>query len=78
MYLLSALQSRYIALEHCGPSILRSWPRGWARWHPCVNEFALRAALDPYELTVCPDCSAIIKGTPTPAAPQVYARYVGI
>jgi molybdopterin-synthase adenylyltransferase len=43
-----------------------------------VNEFALRAALDPYELTVFPDGRAIIKGTTdTGVARSVYARYVG-
>ncbi len=44
-----------------------------------VNEFALRAALDPYELTVFPDGRAIIKGTTDPGvARSVYARYVGV
>jgi adenylyltransferase/sulfurtransferase len=44
-----------------------------------VNEFALRAAIDPYELTVFPDGRAIIKGTTDPGiARSVYARYVGI
>jgi adenylyltransferase/sulfurtransferase len=44
-----------------------------------VNEFALRAALDPYELTVFPDGRAIIKGTTdTGIARSVYARYVGV
>jgi molybdopterin-synthase adenylyltransferase len=44
-----------------------------------VNEFALRAVLDPYELTVFPDGRAIIKGTTDPGiARSVYARYVGI
>jgi adenylyltransferase/sulfurtransferase len=44
-----------------------------------VNEFALRAAVDPYELTVFPDGRAIIKGTTdTGVARSVYARYVGI
>jgi molybdopterin-synthase adenylyltransferase len=43
-----------------------------------VNEFALRAVLDPYELTVFPDGRAIIKGTTDPGiARSVYARYVG-
>jgi hypothetical protein len=43
-----------------------------------VNEFALRAALDPYELTVFPDGRAIVKGTTdTGIARSVYARYVG-
>lgn len=43
-----------------------------------VNEFALRAALDPYELTVFPDGRAIIKGTTdTGVARSVYARYIG-
>jgi len=44
-----------------------------------VNEFALRAAIDPYELTVFPDGRAIVKGTTdTGVARSVYARYVGI
>ncbi len=44
-----------------------------------VNEFALRAVLDPYELTVFPDGRAIVKGTTDPGvARSVYARYVGI
>jgi len=43
-----------------------------------ANEFALRAALDPYELTVFPDGRAIIKGTTdTGVARSLYARYVG-
>jgi molybdopterin/thiamine biosynthesis adenylyltransferase len=44
-----------------------------------VNEFALRAVLDPYELTVFPDGRAIVKGTTdTGVARGVYARYVGV
>ena len=44
-----------------------------------VNEFALRASLDPYELTVFPDGRAIIKGTTDPGvARSVYARYIGV
>jgi adenylyltransferase/sulfurtransferase len=43
-----------------------------------VNEFALRASLDPYELTVFHDGRAIIKGTTDPGvARSVYARYIG-
>jgi adenylyltransferase/sulfurtransferase len=43
-----------------------------------VNEFALRVALDPYELTVFPDGRAIIKGTTdVGVARSLYARYVG-
>ena len=43
-----------------------------------VNEFALRAELECYELTVFPDGRAIIKGTQdTGIARSVYARYVG-
>ena len=51
-----------------------------ARWPTCAsNEFALRAAIDPYELTVFPDGRAIIKGTTdTGMARSVYARYVGM
>jgi molybdopterin/thiamine biosynthesis adenylyltransferase len=42
------------------------------------NEFALRVALDPYELTVFPDGRAIIKGTTDIGlARSLYARYVG-
>lgn len=42
------------------------------------NEFALRVALDPYELTVFPDGRAIIKGTTdVGVARSIYARYVG-
>lgn len=44
-----------------------------------MNEFALRAALESYELTVFPDGRAIIKGTTDPGvARSVYARYVGV
>lgn len=44
-----------------------------------VNEFALRATLEAYELTVFPDGRAIIKGTTdTGVARSVYARYVGM
>lgn len=43
-----------------------------------ANEFALRASIDSYELTVFPDGRAIIKGTTDPGvARSVYARYVG-
>jgi adenylyltransferase/sulfurtransferase len=43
-----------------------------------VNEFALRAAIDSYELTVFPDGRAIIKGTTDiGVARSLYARYVG-
>jgi molybdopterin-synthase adenylyltransferase len=42
------------------------------------NEFALRASIEDYELTVFPDGRAIIKGTQDIAvARSVYARYVG-
>jgi adenylyltransferase/sulfurtransferase len=42
------------------------------------NEFALRVALDPYELTVFPDGRAIIKGTTDiGVARSLYARYIG-
>jgi adenylyltransferase/sulfurtransferase len=42
------------------------------------NEFALRVALDPYELTVFPDGRAIIKGTTdVGVARSIYARYIG-
>jgi adenylyltransferase/sulfurtransferase len=43
-----------------------------------MNEFALRAMVDPYELTVFPDGRAIIRGTTdVGVARSVYARYVG-
>lgn len=43
------------------------------------NEFAIRAVIDSYELTVFPDGRAIIKGTTDPGvARSVYARYVGM
>ena len=42
------------------------------------NEFALRVAIDPYELTVFPDGRAIIKGTQDAGvARSLYARYIG-
>ena len=42
------------------------------------NEFALRAQIDSYELTVFPDGRAIIKGTTDMGlARSIYARYVG-
>jgi molybdopterin-synthase adenylyltransferase len=44
-----------------------------------ANEFALRALIEPYELTVFPDGRAIIKGTTdTGVARSLYARYVGV
>ena len=44
-----------------------------------ANDFAVRAHIDPYELTVFPDGRAIIKGTTDPAvARSLYARYVGM
>jgi adenylyltransferase/sulfurtransferase len=44
-----------------------------------VTEFALRAFLEPYELTVFPDGRAIIRGTSdTGVARSVYARYIGV
>jgi len=43
-----------------------------------ANDFAVRASIDAYELTVFPDGRAIIKGTTDPAvARSLYARYVG-
>lgn len=43
-----------------------------------ANEFALRVALDSYEMTVFPDGRAIIKGTTDiGVARSLYARYVG-
>jgi len=44
-----------------------------------VNEFALRASVEPYELMVFPDGRAIIRGTTdVGVARSVYARYVGM
>jgi molybdopterin/thiamine biosynthesis adenylyltransferase len=44
-----------------------------------ANDFAVRASIDPYEITVFPDGRAIIKGTTDPAvARSLYARYVGM
>jgi len=49
-------------------------------WAPVrVNEFALRAVVDRFELTVFPDGRAIIRGTTDEGvARSVYARYVGM
>jgi adenylyltransferase/sulfurtransferase len=42
------------------------------------NEFALRFAAPPYEMTIFPDGRAIIKGTTEPGvARSLYARYIG-
>jgi len=43
-----------------------------------ANEFAVRVALEPYEMTVFPDGRAIIKGTTdVGVARSLYARYIG-
>jgi adenylyltransferase/sulfurtransferase len=43
-----------------------------------ANDFLLKCALDPYELTVFPDGRVIVKGTHDPAiARGLYARYIG-
>ncbi|MEO5922915.1 MAG: ThiF family adenylyltransferase [Bryobacteraceae bacterium] len=43
------------------------------------NDFAVRALVDSFELTVFPDGRAIIKGTTDPGVARgVYARYVGM
>ena len=43
-----------------------------------VNEFALRASVERYELTVFPDGRAIVKGTTDPGiARSIYSRYIG-
>jgi adenylyltransferase/sulfurtransferase len=43
-----------------------------------ANEFALRFAAPPYEMTIFPDGRAIIKGTTEPGvARSLYARYIG-
>ena len=53
---------------------LRLSPLGQVR----ANEFALRFAQPPFEMTVFPDGRAIIKGTSDPGvARSFYARYVG-
>jgi adenylyltransferase/sulfurtransferase len=42
------------------------------------NDFAVRALIDSFELTVFPDGRAIIKGTTDPGVARgVYARYIG-
>lgn len=42
------------------------------------NDYLLKCALDPYELTIFPDGRAIIRGTQDPAvARSLYAKYVG-
>jgi molybdopterin-synthase adenylyltransferase len=43
-----------------------------------ANEFALRFAIAPYEMTIFPDGRAIVKGTgDTGVARSLYARYIG-
>jgi len=43
-----------------------------------ANEFLLKCALDPYELTVFPDGRVIVKGTRDPAVARgLFARYIG-
>jgi len=43
------------------------------------NDFAVRAVIDSFELTIFPDGRAIIKGTTDPGiARSIYARYVGM
>ncbi len=64
-------QKRVVDLNELGG---RLRPLGEVR----VNEFALRAVLPPYELTVFADGRAIIKGTTdVGVARSIYARYVG-
>ena len=64
-------QKRNVDLAELGR---RLEPLGTVR----VNEFAMRAQLPPYELTVFADGRAIIKGTTDiGVARSVYARYVG-
>lgn len=47
--------------------------------HVRSNDFAVRASIEAYELTVFPDGRAIVKGTTDPAvARSLYARYVGM
>jgi adenylyltransferase/sulfurtransferase len=42
-----------------------------------ANDFLLKCAIDPYELTVFPDGRVIVKGTHDPAiARGLYARYI--
>ena len=66
--------------ERSRPLDLKELATRLARLAPVrANEFALRAQLDPYELTVFPDGRAIIKGTTdTGVARSLYARYVGV
>lgn len=65
--------------ERSRPVDLRDLAARLASFAPVrSNEFALRVALDPYELTVFPDGRAIVKGTTDPGlARSLYARYVG-
>lgn len=65
--------------EHRGKFDLRALGERLAAVAPVrITEFALRASVDPYELTVFADGRAIIKGTTDPGvARSVYARYVG-
>lgn len=43
-----------------------------------ANEYALRFAIPPYEMTIFPDGRAIVKGTADPAvARSLYAKYLG-
>jgi adenylyltransferase/sulfurtransferase len=65
--------------EHRGRFDLRALGERLAAVAPVrLTEFALRASVDSYELTVFADGRAIVKGTTDPGvARSVYARYVG-
>jgi len=43
-----------------------------------ANDFAVRASMDAYEITVFPDGRAIIKGTTTAFARSLYSRYADV
>ena len=64
-------QKRMIDLQELGRKLQ---PLGEIR----ISEFAMRALLPPYELTVFADGRTIVKGTTDiGVARSVYARYVG-
>ena len=56
-----------------------AWRAAGGRWGSVrANEYAVRFAVDGYELTVFADGRAIIKGTSeTGVARSLYARYIG-
>ncbi len=65
--------------EHARPVDLKNLAARLGAIAPVrANEFALRVAIEPYEMTVFPDGRAIIKGTTDIGlARSLYARYIG-